>query len=64
MLSKNWVYLLVGVQPKDPTKPMSWRRKKVLLAASKENTGVFSQSSVASTRTVKCNADMYMKGLE
>ena len=55
---------MVGVQPKDPTKPMSWRRKKVLLAASKENTGVFSQSSVASTRTVKCNADMYMKGLE
>ena len=44
---KNWVDLLVGVEPKDTTKPKSRRRKDLLLAASKENTGDLSQSRVS-----------------
>ena len=46
VLPENWVLLLVGVEPKDTTKPKIWRRKDLLLAASKENTGDLSQSSV------------------
>ena len=38
MLSENWVYLLVGVEPIDTTKPKSRRGKDLLLAARKENT--------------------------
>ena len=47
MLPKNWVCLLVGVEPKDTTKPKIGRRKDLLLAASKGNTGDPSQSSVS-----------------
>ena len=47
MLPENWVHLLVGVEPKDTTKPKIGRRKDLLLlVASKENTGELSQSSV------------------
>ena len=47
VLPKNWIYLLVGVKPKDTTKPEIRRRKNLLLfAASKENTRDLSQSSV------------------
>ena len=47
MFPENWVCLLVGVEPKDTTKPEIRRRKDLLLAASKENTGDFFQSSVS-----------------
>ena len=43
---ENWVHLLVGVEPIDTTKPKMGRRKDLLLATSKENTGDLSQSSV------------------
>ena len=47
VLPKNWIYLLVGVKPKDTTKPEIRRRKNLLLfAASKDNTRDLSQSSV------------------
>ena len=36
---------MVGVEPKDTTKPKIGRRKELLLAASKEDTGDFSRSS-------------------
>ena len=39
MSPQNWVHLLVGVEPKDITKPKIRRGKDLLLAASKENTG-------------------------
>ena len=48
VLPENWVHLLVGVEPKDTNKPKIGRRKYLLLAASKENTGDLSQSSVSS----------------
>ena len=38
---KNWVHVLVGVEPKDTTRPKIRRRKDLLLAASKENMGNF-----------------------
>ena len=44
--TENWVHLLVGIKPKHVTKPKIGRRKDLLLAASKENTGDLSQSSV------------------
>lgn len=45
---KNWIGLLAGVEPIDTTKPKSRRRKGFsLLAASEENTGDISQSSVS-----------------
>ena len=47
LLPENRVCLLVGVKPKDTTKPKSGRRKDVLFAASKENTGDPSQSTVS-----------------
>lgn len=37
---------MVGVKPKDPTSQKSRRRKDLLLAASKEDTGNLCQSSV------------------
>ena len=43
---KSWVGLLVGVGPKDTTKPKIWTRKNLLLAASKENSRDLSLSSV------------------
>ena len=46
-LLKNWVYLLVRVEPKDTTKSKVGRRKDLLLAASKENTRDLSQISVS-----------------
>ena len=46
LLPEHWVCLLMGVEPKDTTKPKIGRRKDPLLAASKENTGNISQSSV------------------
>ena len=39
LLPQNWVQLFLGVKPKDITKPKIGRRKGLLLAASKENTG-------------------------
>ena len=47
MLPRNWVCLLVSVEPKDTTEPKMGRRKDLLLAASKENTRYLSQSSVS-----------------
>ena len=47
LLPENWVRLLVGVEPKDTTKPKSGGRKDLLLAASKENTEDLSQISVS-----------------
>lgn len=47
MLPPNWVSVLVGVQPKDTTKPKIGRGKDLLLVASKENTRDLSQSSVS-----------------
>ena len=48
LLPRNWVHLLVGVEPIDTTKPKFRRRKDLLLlVASKENTGDFSQSSIS-----------------
>ena len=51
LLPKNWVHLLVGVKPKDTTKPKI-RRKYLLLAASKESTGDLSQSNVSPNSTI------------
>jgi len=48
MLSENWVYLLVSFKPKNTTKPKMGRRMNLLLAASKDNTGDLSQSSISS----------------
>ena len=45
-LPQNWIHLLVGVKPKDTTKPQIGKRKDLLLAASKKNTGHFSESHV------------------
>ena len=39
-LPEIWVHLLVGVEPKDTTKPKSKRGKDILLAASKEYTAI------------------------
>ena len=47
LLPKIWVHLLLGVEPTDTNKPKIERRKDLLLAASKENTGDLSQSSVS-----------------
>ena len=47
VLPENWICLLVGVEPKDTTKPKIRRRKDLPLAASNENMGDLSQSSVA-----------------
>ena len=47
LLPQNWVHLLVGVEPKDTTKPKIGRKKDVLLALSKENIEDFSQTSVS-----------------
>ena len=47
LLPENWVRLLLGVKPKDTTKPKSGGRKDLLLAASKENTGDLFQRNIA-----------------
>ena len=47
LLPENWSHLVVGIEPKDTTKPKSGRRKDLLLAARKESTGGLSQSSVS-----------------
>lgn len=46
LLPEYWVHLLIGVEPKDTTKPKSRKRKDLLLAAGKENLGDLSQSSL------------------
>ena len=38
---------MVGIETKDTTKPKIGRRKNLLLAARKENTGDLSQSTVS-----------------
>ena len=43
---KNWNHPLVGIEPKDTTKPESRRRKDLSRAASKEDTGDLSESRV------------------
>ena len=40
---------MVGIEPKDTTKPKSRRRKDLSHAASKENTGDLSESTVTPT---------------
>ena len=58
VLSKNWVSLLVGVWAKrhnqDTTtpKPKRWKRKELLLAASKENSWDLSPSWVFSNSKI------------
>ena len=47
LLPENCVLLLVGIEPKDTTKPKSRRRRDLLLATSKENTRDLSQSSIS-----------------
>ena len=47
LLPENWIHLLVGVEPIDRPKPKIGGRKDLLFAASKENTGDISQSSVS-----------------
>ena len=56
---------MVGVQPKDTTKPKTERRKDLLLAASKENTGDLSQSSVSPNSKIGevLTRSVFMKGL-
>ena len=52
---KNWVRLLVGIRPKDTTKPKGRRKGDVLLAGSKENMEDLSQRSVfPAARLGKC----------
>ena len=46
LLPEYWVHLLIGVEPKDTTKPKSGRRKDSLLAAGREDLGDLSQSSL------------------
>lgn len=53
IVTKNWVQLLVGVEPINTTKPKTERRKDLLLlAASKENTGHLSQSNDSPTARI------------
>ena len=62
LLPKNLVYLMVGVEPKDTTKP---KRKYLLLAASKDNAGDLSQRSVSpnsKTRGVLSQRYMHVYG--
>ena len=47
MLPEDCIRLLVGVEPKDKTKPKIGRREDLLLAASKVNNGDLSQSNVS-----------------
>ena len=47
VLPKYQIFLLVDVEPKDTMKPKIGRRKNLLFAASKENIGDLSQSSVS-----------------
>ena len=64
MFPKNWVFLLVSVEPKDTTKPKIRRRKDLLLlAAGKENTGDLAQSSVFlnSWRSIKLRVHAYSR---
>ena len=49
LLLKNWTHLLLGVEPKDTTKPNSRRREDSLLEISKENTEDISQSNFSPT---------------
>ena len=60
---ENQVCLLVGVKPKDTTKPKIWRRKDLLLLAASKNTGGLSQSSVSPNsknwRSFKLEAPAY-----
>ena len=49
LLPENWVHVLLSVEPKDTTRPKFRRRKDLLLAASKENTGDLSQSMYPQT---------------
>ena len=47
-VTKNWVHLLMGIKPKDTTKPKIRRRKDLLLSvANMENIRDLSQSSVS-----------------
>ena len=59
---------MVGVEPKDTTKPKSRRRKDLSQAASKENTGDLSESSVSPTARLKKSKAkdicVFLKGLE
>ena len=41
LVPENCVLFLVGVEPKDTTKPRMQKRKDLLFAAIKENTGSF-----------------------
>ena len=45
LLPQNWMPLLVGIEPKDTTKPKIGIKKDVLLATRKENTSDFSQTA-------------------
>ena len=47
LLPQNLVYLLVGVEPNDTTKPKIRKRKYLLLAAGKDNAGDLSQRNVS-----------------
>ena len=63
MLTKNLVHLFVGVKSKDTTNPKIERRKDLLLAASKENTGDLPQSSVSQNCKTGEVLSIFMKGL-
>lgn len=58
---KNWVLLLVGVRPKDTVKPTSGRRRDVLLAGNKKNTGDLPPKSVC--LAVRVGTCVFVKGL-
>ena len=68
MAPETWVPLLVGVGPIDIAKAKTGRRKDLLLAASTENMGDLSQSSVSPTaRLGKFKAKgacIFMRGVE
>jgi len=51
MLPENWVRVLVGVKPKDTTKPKIRRKDLLLLAASKERTGIFPKAVSWNSKT-------------
>ena len=41
MIPQNWVHLLVGIKPKDTTKPKSRKRKDLLFAKVRGTPGIF-----------------------
>ena len=61
LLPEKLVHLLVGVEPKDTTKPKIWRRKDFsLLVASRETPGIFPKAVSSQTKIRKVLSSGYI----